>query len=133
MKEDPVEFRKVENIKVKNISKAGISLEISALIENRTYHSFKISDARLDVMLNQVSIGQVKLKEDCLIRRRRAETYTFNVEASYSDLISGGLATLVNLAFKKQIRCTCKGWMEVSKWGIRKKIPVDFDQEVGFR
>ena len=130
IKEDPVALRKIENVKFNNISKEGISLDIAALIENNTIYRFRISDAKLDIMLNQVSIGQVKLKDEYLIKRRSAQSYTFRVEASYSDLLSGGIASIVNLAFKKKIRCSCKGWIEVKKWGISRKVPVEFDQDV---
>lgn len=128
--EDAISFKKVEKIKFNNISKEGISLDIKALIENNTAFRFKISDADLDIMLNQVSIGQVRLKEDCLIKRNRAASYDFMVEASYSDLLSGGIASLVNLAFKKKIRVACKGWIEIKKWGIKRKVPVIFDEDV---
>jgi LEA14-like dessication related protein len=130
--EDPVELRKLEQIKFRNISKEGISLDIVALIENKTAYKFKVSDAHLDIMLNQVSIGKVRLKEDCIIKRKSSQPYTFNVETKYSDLLAGGIASLVNLAFKKKIRCSCKGWIEAGKWGVKRKIPVEFDEEVDF-
>jgi len=128
--ENPVELKKIENVKFSEISKKGINLEIVALIENRSGYKFRINDANLDIMLNQVSIGQVKLAKDCVIKRKSTASYNFRVDASYSDLLAGGIASLVNLAFKKKIRCTCKGWIEVRKWGISRKIPVEFDQDV---
>jgi hypothetical protein len=52
------------------------------------------------------------------------------VEANYADLLTGGIAGLINMVMKQKIKGSCQGWIKVRSMGITRTIPVSFNGDI---
>jgi LEA14-like dessication related protein len=130
---EPVEFNKIDHIKIRNISKESIEVEIGAILRNPHNLNFSIRKADIDLSINNSSLGRLKLAEPVKIKKRSENNYDFTVKATYTDLLVGGVSSIVSMIFKQKVQCRCKGTMTIRSMGITRTIPVEYDGEVNLR
>jgi LEA14-like dessication related protein len=130
MPNEPVKFNGIDKIKIGKVNKEGVSITLFAKLANPNNASFTVKDADIDVMVNNTSLGKIKLKEPIRVKRKTEEVYAFEVEANYADLLTGGIAGLINMVMKQKIKGSCQGWIKVRSMGITRTIPVSFNGDI---
>ncbi len=130
MPNEPIQFKGIEKIKIGKVNKEGVAITLYARLANPKNFSFSVKEADIDVMLNKTSIGKITLQKPIRIKRKTEEVYAFEVEANYADIMSGGIAGLINLVMKQKIQGGCSGWIKVRSMGLTRTIPVSFNGEI---
>jgi LEA14-like dessication related protein len=126
----PLDVKKIENVKLNNFSKNSASFDITLKVENPNGYRFKLVDNNLDLVINQIELGQAKIKNRVVIPRKSEQSYTFTVEANFSRLAIASIPSLINMLKSKEVEMKLKGDVRVRTMGIGKTIPIEIVEKV---
>jgi LEA14-like dessication related protein len=126
----PLTVSKVENVKLNNLSKNSLTLEVTMAVKNPNNYRFKMVDNHLDLYLNNSEIGGVKIKERIVIPRKSEQSYTFLLNAEFSRLAIGAIPSLLNMFQTRQVELKLVGDVKVRTMGISKRFPLEITEKV---
>jgi LEA14-like dessication related protein len=126
----PLTVSKVENVKLNNLSKNSLTLEVTMAVKNPNNYRFKMVDNHLDLYLNNSEIGGVKIKERIVIPRKSEQSYTFLLNAEFSRLAIGAIPSLLNMLQTRQVELKLVGDVKVRTMGISKRFPLEITEKV---
>lgn len=125
-----VQFGDIEGVKVKEITKSNVSLELMIPINNPNNFKFKVTNIDLDINLNGTDLGKVKELKNIKIPANSNETHTFVVEVEFSKVLAGSLNILGSLMKKDKAKVKLKGKIKVKAFMLGKTIDVNLDKPV---
>lgn len=119
--EDP-DISNVGNFRVNSFKDQHIEAEFSVDCDNPNKFGFKVKRANLNISVEDMEMGVVKLDKKIKIKRKSKNTYTIPVSM---DLAQGALFRLIKLAGKDQVKLRIQGKVRGSVYGISKSMDVD--------
>ena len=114
----------VQEIKINQIRKGQLKLELYFPIENPGKLNIKLTKMDLDLKLNGIELGNISNNEKVLINKMSNEIYMFPVEVELKGLIKTTMA-LISLAEKSMAEYRLKGNLRVKFLCIKRNIHVD--------
>ncbi|MBN8703516.1 MAG: LEA type 2 family protein [Bacteroidetes bacterium] len=128
---EPIVFKKLNEAKVKSISlDKGIDATINATIDNPNKMGVKIYGSALNVKINNIDLGLVKLDENIKIKAKGEHTIQFDIHGELPGISMGLLAQATQLAKSKDATVQVKGTITVGKFLFRRTIPVEVTSRV---
>lgn len=124
--EDP-DFTDVGNLRVENMLGQQLNIRLSVTCDNPNAFGFKVKKGTLDVSLNDMVIGVIKLDQKVKFKRRSKNVYDLPLSA---ELAPGGLIKLMQLSGAKDITIRFQGNIRGSVFGIGKTMPVDITRKI---
>ena len=70
-------------------------------------------------------MGKAHLKGKVKVPANSEKSHTFRIVSSASDLLSGGLSSLLSIATNGTSNVNVKGFIKVRAFGISKNFPID--------
>lgn len=125
-----VEIGDIEGVKIKEITKSKVLLDLMIPIHNPNNVKFKITNIDLDINLNGTDLGKVKELKNIKIPANSNETHTFSVEVEFSKILAGSLNILGALMKKDKAKVKLKGKIHVKSFLLGKTIDVNIDKPV---
>lgn len=119
-----VQVGDVQEIKINQIRKGRLDLELYIPIENPGKLNLKITKIDLDLNLNGIELGNISNNEKVLINKMSNEIYMFPVEVELKGLIKTTMA-LISLAEKSKAEYKLTGNLKVKYLCIKKSIHID--------
>lgn len=119
--EDP-DISNPGNFRIKSFEGQHIEAEFSVDCDNPNGFGFKVKKANLDVSVEEMSIGTVKLNKKIKVKRKSKNTYTIPVSM---ELENGALFKLMKLAGKDKVTLRIQGKVRGSVYGFSKSMDVD--------
>lgn len=119
-----VQVGDVQEIKINQIRKGRLDLELYIPIENSGKLNLKITKIDLDLKLNGIELGNISNNEKVLINKMSNEIYVFPVEVELKGLIKTTMA-LISLAEKSKAEYKLTGNLKVKYLCIKKSIHID--------
>jgi LEA14-like dessication related protein len=126
----PVEIVGIESAKIITMDARGIEVELMMKLKNPNSMGFTVTGGDLDVQLGKINMGKAHLKGKVKVPANSEKSHTFRIVSSASDLLSGGLSSLLSIATKGNADVIVKGFIKVRAFGISKKFPVDEKSKV---
>lgn len=128
--EEPVTFRKIDNVKVNSINEGMVNLEAEAEFYNPNDMSGKLKSVNIVVALENTQLATVSQSETLTINEKESFVVPINVQFAMEDVQKGFLSNLLNLVNGNKIKLHFKGEIKVSTWGFTQTVPVDYYEEV---
>ncbi|MBR3945768.1 MAG: LEA type 2 family protein [Bacteroidales bacterium] len=118
-----------KDVKVNNLSLSGISISGKIPIDNPNSFGFNIKGIKLDVSVNDISIGCLNKRERIHINPKSNNAYQINYDASFKDIVKDPIA-LKNAFTKGSTTLKLSGYVKVSKFIVSKKIKVEHQENL---
>ena len=125
-----VQIGDIEGVKVVEMTKSKVTLELMIPINNPNNTKFKVTNIDLDINLNGTDLGKVKELKNIKIPANSNETHSFLVEVEFSKILAGGLNILGSLMNKGKTKVKLKGKIHVKSFMLGKTIDVDIDKPI---
>lgn len=125
----PVKVGDIEGIKINEMTKTSVTLELMIPIENPNNFKFKITDVDLDISLNGTKLGKVREIKKITVPANSSEVHSFCVEVEFSKILAGSLDLLSTL-MKKKADLDLKGTIKAKAFMISKKIDINVSKPV---
>ncbi|MBX7201667.1 MAG: LEA type 2 family protein [Bacteroidia bacterium] len=114
---------RISDFKVEGLREGQLHFKFKTRLNNPDRLRFKIRKVELDLMFNGVRIAQINTHKRMTIRRELNPEAEWNVSAALKPLISNPGKLIGSLAMGK-VDFDLSGRITISKWGIRKTLPV---------
>lgn len=128
-----VQFKSIENVKVLKFDENGVEVEMTVKINNPNNLKFKVNTSDLHLFVNGNDFGKVKFKDKIKIASNTEKSYTFVICSGYNMALNGGIGGVMSLLKSGKIAMNLKGNLKVKSWGLSKKYPIDFKQNLNPR
>lgn len=119
-----VQVGDIQKIKINQIKKGRLDLELYIPIENPGKLNLKLTSMDLDLKLNGIELGKISNNEKVLIKKNSNEIYKFPVEVELKGLIKTTMV-LISIAEKNIAEYSLKGNLRVRFLFIYKNIQVE--------
>jgi len=124
-----VEVLGLEDVSIGNIDTKGAQIEISVRVSNPNNYKIKITDSDLDLFLSGKKVGKATIGERIIIPKNSNEVHTFNIDATFKEM-GGALGALITFGTKSSLDLKVSGFIKAKAFGVGKKFPVDFEDNV---
>lgn len=124
-----VNVGKIEGVKIHDISKDGVKLELIVPIENKNNFKIKIKNVKLALDVNKVSMGEIKKIKKVVIPANSKETHSIYVEAKIENLMAGTMSLASGL-LKNKANIKVSGYIKAKAFFISKKIEIEENNPV---
>lgn len=118
-----------KDVKINNLNLEGISLGCKIPINNPNTFGFNVKGVKLNVEVNDISIGCINKKDKIHIKPKSNDAYSINYDAAFKDIVKNPV-TLVNAFSKGSVTIKLSGHVKVSKFIVSKKIKVEHTENI---
>jgi LEA14-like dessication related protein len=126
----PLTVGGVESPKIKTFSKEGIEGDFSMKIRNPNKMSVTVFPSTFDAMVNDMSVGKVKLNKRVRIKANSDDVSTFHIKSDFSNIGLTELPQLLSLVAGKNASVYLKGNLRAGKWFYKKKFPIELKKSI---
>lgn len=123
-------LERVDSFSIEELTKEGMQGTISLVITNPNSFSINVNSASFDIYSGSVKVGNADLSKSFKIKGNTTETYPVQLSGNMSNLIAGGLSSLIGAIRGQNPRVNIKGELKASAFLFSKTIPVDVTTEV---
>lgn len=129
----PITVKKVGDVKVKDYSMSGVTVEIKLIVNNPNALGLTLYKSDLNIKLNNTDLGQAKLDKKIKIKRKSEKEYSIVLSSDFSKL---GTATLLSMG---QLFVTGKmgnptiavnGEVKAGNLFYKKRFPVEIKEKI---
>ena len=130
---EPIEFRKIREIKLTSIKNGWIELEAKAEFNNPGAISGKIKEAQIDIAMGKKVLAKISLSNKMKVKKKAPFFIPFKAKFRLEDIQQNLLDNLLAIVGVKKLKLHFKGNIKVSKCGFSQAVPIDYYQEVKFK
>ncbi|TND08195.1 MAG: hypothetical protein FD123_2450 [Bacteroidetes bacterium] len=123
----PVTVTGVQDVKIEKLDMGGITFSTGLKINNPNKIGFGIYGSKLNVKMNGVPLGEIKLDKKVKVRRKSEDVHTVKLSSTFQDML-GSAPSLMQMAQKKNGNVEITGYIKVGAFLFRKKFPVNLNQ-----
>jgi len=127
---EDVEITRVVSTDIKKFSAKGIEVAVALQIKNPNNYKISITEADLNVFLNNNEIGKAVIKENIVIPKNSNDVHNFTITLKNADLKASAMGTMLGAALGGSMRLTVKGYIKAKAKMISKKVPVEFTENL---
>ncbi|MEM9023650.1 MAG: LEA type 2 family protein [Bacteroidota bacterium] len=127
---EDVTIGNVQDVKVKNFSKAGIEVEVAIPVTNPNRYKISIVDSDLNINLNGKDMGKARFPNKITVPAKSDGVQRFTIEADYDQSMKGGLGSLLSLLGNKDMQLHLTGDIKAKAGLLRKSFPVDIKERI---
>lgn len=124
---DDVQFKGIESIKFPKVDQKEILIDLSLRLNNPNKYKIKIKPSILDVYIGGKLMGQIKIDERLVIKKKQEDLYSTQLKCKLED---GVLFSLMKFATMTEISVQFKGRVKGSVYGINKKVDIDETKKI---
>lgn len=125
-----VQLKQVDNVKVNNVGKDGISLVVTVTVDNPNWFDINITNTDLDFYLNGVSYGKAILTESVKLKSGGEASYDLPMKVQYGNAIGAGITTLFGLISKKEQTIKVEGTIEARSFLVKRTLPLSLEKNI---
>lgn len=125
-----VQLKQVDNVKVTNVGKDGISLVVSVTVDNPNWFDINVTNTNLDFYLNGVNYGKAVLTEHIKINSGGEASYDLPMKVQYGNALGAGISTLFGLISKKEQKIKVEGTIEAKSFLVKRTLPLSLEKTI---
>jgi len=129
----PITVTKVGEVKVKDYSMKGATVEIKLTVNNPNAFGLGIYKSDLNVKLNNVDLGSAKIDKKIKIKRKAEKEYDIILSSDFSKLGPAMLISLGQLFVAGKMNnpiITVNGELRAGNLFYKKRFPVEVKQKI---
>ena len=126
---EDVEFAGMDNVSVNHINMDGASVAVTVKVKNPNNYKIKITKSDLDLYLGDRKVGKAKIDRRIVLKGNSSDSHTFNIDASFGEMGSA-FGGLFQVLASGSANVKVDGWVKAKAFGIGKKFPVEFSDNV---
>ena len=116
-----------ENVKASKMEGREIDLNLFLRIENPNFYAVKLKQIGIALLVNDKTIGYLKLDKNRKIKRKSTNVYSFPVHLTLEE---GILLKMVQFALQRKVEVHIKGKVKGSVYGINQTENVDIVKSI---
>ncbi|MDN5217398.1 LEA type 2 family protein [Fulvivirgaceae bacterium BMA12] len=124
------QFDKISELKVHNVDKEFITLKGRALFQNPNKINYKVKKISVGVIYKEKNIATINNTAKTRVTAGQEFEIPFTVEVPTKAFRKNILADLVNILNGKNVDLKFNGILTVSKFGINKNVPIDYNKTI---
>lgn len=124
-----VEIVSVNDVKVEKFTKDEARVAVTVTVDNPNSYKIKIVNSDLDLFLNGNAMGEAVIDNTIVLPKKSRKEHTIYISTDLSKA-AGLLPTLFTMALGSQAKFRVTGTIKAKAFGIGKKFPVDFQENV---
>lgn len=128
--EEPVTFKKIDEVKVLGIKDGMVNLSAIAVFYNPNEIEGKLKDVNIDVGLDDKVLATITQSEQLKIGKNAEFQIPINIKFAMEDAQEGILNNLLNILAGNKIKLHFLGEIKVSTFIITQTVEVDYYEEV---
>ena len=125
--EEPV-FDKINELQVHRITRGYITLKGKALFKNPNELNYKVKNINVEVIYKEKNIASITNTTKTRVVAKQEFEIPFTVEVPAGEFKRNMLSDLVGFLNGKKVSLNFNGNLTVSKFGINKKVPIDYSK-----
>ena len=126
---EEVKLVRFAGVDVKEMSAAGITVDINVQVNNPNNYKISIVRTNLMVSLNGKDLGKAHIKGNLVIPKKSNEVHKITVQLKGSQL-KAALPSMLSMALGGRMKMRIMGSITAKARMLRKKIDVDFSDSV---
>lgn len=111
-----------------DIFRGTLVMNMGLEINNPNHFAITIHGMELNVNIDSIPMGTASITDKIRIEKDTQMVYRVNVQAKLTDIIHG-IPAIMNAISRKQAHAAVDGWVQVGAFGLKKKFPVNINQE----
>ncbi len=126
---EEVKIVKFAGVDVKEMSAAGITVDVQVQISNPNDYKISVVKTKLYVELNGKDLGKANMKGNLVLPKNSNEVHTITIQMKGSQL-KAALPSMISMALGGQPKMRIHGTITARAKMLRKKIDVDFTDKI---
>lgn len=128
-----VEVTQVGEIRFTEMGQEGVKAEVDLRIDNPNSFKVKLIDSDIDVWINGMEVGKVRLAEHLTLNKKSEEDVVLKLSSDYDELSPQFLQTALSLFFANSADFKAQGYVKGKALMVSKKVDVDVEDRVMLR
>ena len=116
-------IERISNFEAGKLKDGKLDFSFTTEINNPDRLKFKIRKVNLDVLVNDIKVGEIRTQRTIRIMRLQHPEIKWDLTGDLKALLKPGM--LLGILSGKKPQLSVQGNVVVSKWFIRKSIPVN--------
>lgn len=125
-----VEVLEIQNIEFIEFSNELVEIEVEILVDNPNNYKVKLLSADIDVSINKIGMGKLKLKEKLELPKNSTSVQKLKVLADSEKIQETLMANAISFLFSNSMAIEAKGMVKGKALGIGKKVDVEYKEKV---
>jgi LEA14-like dessication related protein len=128
----PIAIKKVSDLKIKEYSAKGATVEFKMLVDNPNSLGFKIYKSNLKVKINNIELGSADIAKKIKIGRKSEKEYVILLKSDFSSVSPAMLMTLMQLVTsgKNNVAVSVSGEFKAGNLFYKRTFPVELKQNI---
>lgn len=124
-----VEVTEVLQVEIKSMNLDSLEAEVFFQVNNPNWYKLKMTDARIDLLLEGNKIAEVVLAEPLVIPKKMVSTLSMKIKSEKLDL-QAILNNAFTLLFKSEYELQGIGYVQGKAMFVGRKVPVEFKEKL---
>lgn len=128
----PVTVSNIGEVKVKEYSLKGVTVEVDVTVKNPNWMGFKIYRSDLNVKLNNMDLGKASIMKNVKVKRNAETNTSVTLEADFTKLGPAVLLTAGQVFSRKGAKpsINVSGELKAGNLFVKKRFPINVNQKV---
>lgn len=128
---EEVELDEIEELKLVEMSKNGIVLNVKAKINNPNSFNIKVTDSDFDIYLNDKFISKGQIENVVKIKKKSNESHFFTLRSEELESTNQLLPILLQAALTGRVKGRAKGFIKGKTFlFVSRKLDVDIEENL---
>ncbi len=128
----PLEIGDIHEIRIKKIELNCITMDLKVSIKNPNNFTVQIQELDLDMKLNSLKCGKLKLLNELAIASKSDTTIDLPVQVTINDFFTGALS-LLSIMSNDSVYVVLDGDVAVKAFGISRRLQLNMGKQVDLK
>lgn len=126
---EEINLSKVDDLKIKTLTKDGITAEVKVKIKNPNPIGFNVYRSACDVYCGDSYLGKAKLRKKVHVGANSNSEHTFVLSGKFKNMSMDQITALMS---GRSQTLVFKGYLKAGKFFYKKKFPIDRKEKLNF-
>jgi len=128
----PIEFRKIDDVKVLGINNNKVNIEAKAYFHNPNSLGGRLKNVDIDILFKDKKVANINEQQSLKIPGNSDFTVPLIIAIGMEEVQKNMLSNLISILGGRSMTLQFKGFIKVSSRGIGKKIPIEYTEKINF-
>lgn len=124
-----VEVTEVLQVQITSFTLDSLEAEVFFQVNNPNWYKLKMTDAKIDLMLEGKKIAEVVLVEPLVIPKKMVSSLSMKIKSEKLDM-QAILSNAISMLFKSEYELEGTGYVQGKAMFVGRKVPVQFKEKL---
>ncbi len=126
----PLEIISIDKVKVDQIKKGNIDLQLAVSVKNPNKFNVKVKDLAFKVNLNKLNLGDIAYNKKVKLKGSQTTMVDLTVTTSVAKVLMQAPTAFLSMKKDKPMPLLLDGSFKAGTWGVYKPFQVSYEDEV---